>query len=95
MKIPDSLQHKIELFKSWGHIVQHEPEAFEKSSWLSIYHGFGIAPERTDNRIDQFKDADIKLQLEKIKASLAQAGQQAITHSEFIHRHCIAPDFEQ
>lgn len=95
MKIPDSLQHKIELFKSCGHIVQHEPEAFEKSSWLSIYHGFAITPERTDNRIDHFKDADIKLQLEKIKASLAQAGQQAISHSEFIHRHCIAPDFEQ
>ncbi|WP_238582284.1 tryptophan halogenase family protein [Cellvibrio sp. OA-2007] len=94
MTIPDSLQHKIDLFKSCGHIVQHEPEAFEKSSWLSIYHGFAVTPERTDNRIDHFKDADIKVQLEKIKASLAEAGQQATRHEDFIRKHCAAPDFE-
>lgn len=94
MEIPDSLQHKIELFKSCGHILQHEPEAFEKSSWLSIYHGFGITPQRTDNRIDHLKDADIKMQLDKIKVSLAQAGKNAMTHGEFIHKHCTAPDFD-
>ena len=94
MKIPDSLQHKIELFKSSGHILQHEPEAFEQSSWLSIYHGFGVTPQRTDNRIDHLKDADIKMQLEKIKQSLAQAGKNAVTHGEFIRKHCVAPDFE-
>ena len=94
MQIPESLQHKIELFKSCGHILQHEPEAFEKSSWLSIYHGFGVTPLRTDNRIDHIKDTDIQHQLEKIKHSLAQAGKNAISHAEFIRKHCTAPDFE-
>ncbi|WP_331344940.1 tryptophan halogenase family protein [Cellvibrio sp. UBA7661] len=94
MEIPDSLQHKIELFKSCGHILQHEPEAFEKSSWLSIYHGFGVTPARTDNRIDHLKDADIGAQLEKIKQSLAHAGKNAMAHHEFIRKHCAAPDFD-
>ena len=94
MEIPSSLEHKIELFKSCGHIVQHEPEAFEKSSWLSIYHGFGIIPKRTDNRINGFNDDDITIQLAKIKKTLAHAGKNAISHGEFIRRHCTAPDFE-
>lgn len=93
MAIPPSLQHKIELFKSCGHILQHEPEAFEKSSWLSIYHGFGIIPERTDNRIDHFKDTEIAEQLARMKNSLEQAGNNAVSHGEFIRRHCVAPDF--
>jgi tryptophan halogenase len=94
MEIPESLAHKIDLFKSSGYLLQHEPEAFEKSSWLSIYNGFGIIPERTDNRIDHFNDADIANQLAKIKHTLDQAGRNAISHGEFIRRHCVAPDFE-
>lgn len=95
MKIPDSLQHKIDLFKSCGYLLQHEPEAFEPSSWLSIYHGFDLIPARTDNRIDHFTIDEIKVQLEKIKGSLDQAGRQSISHGEFIRKHCIAPDFDQ
>lgn len=94
MEIPASLEHKLELFKSCGHILQHEPEAFEKSSWLSIYNGFGVIPQRTDNRIDHFNDADIASQLAKIKQILDQAGKNAPSHAEFIRRHCVAPDFE-
>lgn len=95
MEIPASLEHKIELFKSSGHLLQHEPEAFEKSSWLSIYHGFGVVPTRTDNRIDHVSDNDIANQLAKIKSVLEQAGKNAISHGEFIQKHCVAPDFEQ
>ncbi len=95
MEIPQSLQHKLDLFKSCGHILQHEPEAFEPSSWLSIYHGFGVVPARTDNRIDHISDSDIANQLAKIKSVLAEAGKNAISHGEFIRKHCVAPDFEQ
>lgn len=93
MEIPPSLQHKIDLFKSCGHLLQHEPEAFEKSSWLSIYHGFDIIPERTDNRIDHISNQDIKQQLQKIKLTLEHAGKNAISHEAFIHQHCAALDF--
>jgi tryptophan halogenase len=95
MEIPPSLQHKIDLFKSCGHLLQHEPEAFEKASWLSIYHGFGVVPARTDNRIDHVSDSDITNQLAKIKSVLAQAGKNAISHGEFIRKHCVAPDFDK
>ncbi len=95
MEIPQSLQHKMDLFKSCGHLLQHEPEAFEKASWLSIYHGFGIEPERTDNRIDHVSNSDITNQLVKIKNVLEQAGKNAISHGEFIQKHCLAPDFDK
>ncbi|WP_331351927.1 tryptophan halogenase family protein [Cellvibrio sp. UBA7671] len=95
MEVPPSLQHKMDLYKSSGHILQHEPEAFEKSSWLSIYHGFGLVPTRTDNRIDHVSDGDIANQLTKIKNVLDQAGRNAMSHGEFIRKHCVAPDFEQ
>jgi tryptophan halogenase len=51
-------------------------------------------PARIDNRIDHFATGEIKIQLEKIKASLTTAGQQAMSHGEFIRKHCTAPDFD-
>jgi len=95
MEIPASLQHKIDLFKSCGHLLQHEPEAFEKASWLSIYHGFCVEPLRTDNRINHVSNSDIANQLAKMKSMLEQAGKNAISHGDFIQKHCVAPDFDK
>jgi len=51
MKIPDSLQEKINSFKSNGTFVEYERESFLESSWLSLYNGFNIIPDKSKNII--------------------------------------------
>lgn len=88
MDVPDTLKHKIELFKSCGHILLHQPEAFQQSSWLTMYHGFNVTPERYDERANQVSLDELNSHFEKMKSILTSAGQQATTHTEFIRTHC-------
>lgn len=89
MAIPDSLQHKIDLFRSCGHIAMYQPEAFEESSWLSMYHGFGLDPLRYDARADAISQSELSAHLHRMRDSLEKAGRDAMPHGNFLRRHCL------
>jgi len=90
MPISDALTHKIEVFKSQGQIVQYDHESFEEASWLSMYHGFDINPQRFDIRAKNININTIEKNLTQMKNSMASAAKQAMTHQEFIKKHCRA-----
>ena len=52
MPIPDTLERKIDLFRSRGHVVAYAEESFEEASWVTMYAGFGMLPEQHDARVD-------------------------------------------
>jgi len=90
MPIPDSLAHKIEVYKSQGHIVMYDNESFEEASWLSMYNGFNIIPKRYDLRADKIESSVILNNLNQMKESMQTAAKQAMTHQMFINKHCQA-----
>lgn len=90
MAIPDSLAHKIEVFKSQGHIVMYDHESFEQASWLSMYHGFNIVPKRYDVRINNIDAKSIEQKLAHMRQSMTSAAAQAMSHQDFIDKHCRA-----
>ncbi|MGB0834973.1 MAG: tryptophan halogenase family protein [Psychrobium sp.] len=91
MKIPATLQHKIDVFKSRGHIVMHENESFEKSSWLTMYNAFGVVPHRRDPRAELVATDLISNKLGQMSHSINGAASQAMSHQQFINKHCLAP----
>ena len=91
MEIPATLQHKINLFKSRGHIVMHENESFEKSSWLTMYNAFGVIPNRQDPRAELVSTQLIASKLSQMQQSINGAAKQAMSHQQFIDKHCRAP----
>ncbi|WP_286233729.1 tryptophan halogenase family protein [Thalassotalea sediminis] len=90
MSIPDSLAHKIAVFESRGHIIIRESESFEPASWLTMYNAFGFIPKRFDERTEKVSIDILIKNLSQMKGSLENAAKQAITHTEFIKRHCQA-----
>ena len=90
MPIPDSLAHKIEVFKSQGHVVMYDQESFEQASWLSMYNGFNVMPKRFDMRAKNMSSVIIMQNLQQMKMSMQTAAKQAISHQEFINQHCKA-----
>lgn len=87
MPIPDSLAHKLELFRHRGELVQMEPEAFEPDSWLAIYSGMGVQPTYYDIRANKVPETTLTDELGKMRAMITQAAEQAPSHSAFIRRH--------
>lgn len=90
MAIPDSLAHKIEVFKSQGHVVMYDHESFEQSSWLSMYNGFNVTPTRYDVRANGIDSNVIIKNLDQMKSSMHDAAKQAMSHQAFITKHCQA-----
>ncbi|ESQ87415.1 hypothetical protein ABAC460_18995 [Asticcacaulis sp. AC460] len=84
MAIPDSLAHKIELFRRRGHIPAYKDGLFSPDSWLSVLAGQDILPGNYDRLADAL-DPD---QTARLMADLREriAGQVAAmpAHGDFV-----------
>ena len=90
MDIPDTLRHKIELFKSSGQFARYDAESFFDPSFLCMYDGFDIAPATYDPFADNFALDDLKDLTRNIRADVKGMAQDGERHSDFIRRHCAA-----
>ena len=90
MSIPDTLAHKIALFKTRGHMINHEVESFTEASWLTMYNGFNIKPRQYDIRVDLVDTNVLAQQLSNMKQTIRTVADQASTHQQFINTHCAA-----
>jgi tryptophan halogenase len=69
MKLPDSLQSRIEMYRRTGRIRITAGELFSDLSWFYIFNGMGVTPQTYDPLMDIVGD----VQLRDILAKLAQA----------------------
>ncbi|WP_346837701.1 tryptophan halogenase family protein [Microbulbifer sp. SAOS-129_SWC] len=90
MSIPDTLAHKLELFKASGYIVNYRWEMFHQPSWLAIFTGFDYLPEQYDQRVDNFDEQQLIHSFAEMRASLHRAADESPHHSDFIAQHCAA-----
>ena len=91
MQVPDSLQHKMDLYRERGHLAQYDQESFKAASWLAMYNGYGFQAQGFDPRAGQVPLELMQQRLAQLQQSLRQAATSAISHQEFIARHCAAP----
>ncbi|WP_105168703.1 tryptophan halogenase family protein [Pseudoalteromonas sp. T1lg23B] len=90
LPIPQSLAHKLAVYQSQGHVVQYANESFQQASWLAMFYGFNLQPERFDARIKGLDNHLIEKNLVQLKAKLATAASQCLSHQAFINQHCKA-----
>lgn len=66
MKIPDTLQNKINLFKSCGRIAMREYETFQEENWTSLFIGHGLMPDSYDPLVDRMSEQEQMAQFQKM-----------------------------
>ncbi len=91
MSIPDSLQHKIDVFRANGTLHRFNNELFNETSWLEVFHGQGVAPKRYHPLADTLPDDEILRRLEQVKRVVAKSADYMPSHSDFIEKNCKAP----
>ena len=82
MSIPDSLQHKMDLFKQQGHIVQYKAGLFLQPSWLAVYAGQRITPRHYHPSIAGLSDELIVEMLRETKSNVAKGVQAMAGHEQ-------------
>jgi tryptophan halogenase len=90
MSIPDSLRHRIELFRETAGIFCASDDLFQLTSWLQVLWGQGVRPRASHPFVEAVAPGDRQGYLRDLRGLLAHATQQLPDHAEFIARHCRA-----
>ncbi|RYY47803.1 MAG: tryptophan 7-halogenase [Sphingomonadales bacterium] len=87
MTVPDSLAEKIELFRETGRVARYTQGLFLEPSWIAVYLGQGIVPERWDQRADAAETRLLAPALDRLRAQLADAVRAMPSHDAYLARH--------
>ena len=88
MEIPDSLRHRIELFKETGRVFKVPTELFGENSWTQVMLGQGLQPEQYHPIVNMMDEQELRDFLNGIHNSVAGLVNQLPEHQRFIDHYC-------
>ena len=89
---PDSLRHKLAIFRASGQIFREADELFTDVGWLQVMVGQHIVPERYHPLADALPPAQLDEFLGNMRSLVARSVDAMASHEQFVERHCRAQD---
>jgi tryptophan halogenase len=90
MEIPDSLRHRIELFRQTGRVFKAPGELFGENSWIQVMLGQGLLPEQYHPVVNMMNDDELERFLNGLHGTAHQLVKQLPDHQRFIDHYCKA-----
>ena len=90
MDIPDSLQHKIDLFRQTGLVFRKNDELFVENSWIQVMMGQGIVPESYHPIATKLSDTELDNLLTNIRESVEKTVAGLPAHHAYVSQFCGA-----
>lgn len=84
MEIPDSLQRKMDMFRSRGRVFRFEDELFQETSWIAVLLGQGVWPERADPITEILPLEATRERLHQMRAIIRDGVERMPTHDAFV-----------
>jgi tryptophan halogenase len=95
MPIPDSLQHKMELFRRRAHVVTYKDGLFLEPSWLAVYFGQRVYPNDYDPRADAWSAAELDEWLTAMRRGIDAAVANIPDHETFLAQYCAGEPMQK
>jgi tryptophan halogenase len=90
MPIPDSLRHRIEMFRETAYAWQGDSELFRVDSWTQVMLGQHIRPRTYHPGARVQGDQELLKFLADYRAAIAQTVQRMPPHQDFVNQYCKA-----
>lgn len=90
MSVPDSLSHRLDLFRENALYYQGERELFRLDSWLHVMLGQGIMPKHYHSIFKTMSDAELVSHLTNTRTTIANTLSKIPNHQEFVNQYCKA-----
>ncbi|RKQ71163.1 tryptophan halogenase [Litorimonas taeanensis] len=84
MDIPDSLQMKLELFKSKGRIFRFQDELFGEDNWAAVLLGQKVMPRSWDPLVDTLDTQQLSNHLAGMHQLIRRTAEQMPDHQSYI-----------
>jgi tryptophan halogenase len=88
MPVPDTLQHKMDLFRANGRFVRESDELFTDLSWFQVMIGQGLHPRGYDAIVEQSSDEEVMAFLTNVEQVIAKCVAVMPLHADFIAKQC-------
>lgn len=88
MEIPDSLKHKIALFRSNGMLFREQNDLFQDSSWLQVMLGQGIQPQDYHPLANSMPEKTLMDLMANLKQVKNDPIPKIASHDEFLTQFC-------
>lgn len=86
MPVPDTLEHKMNMFRERGIVVNYRDGMFLDASWIAVYLGQRIIPQNNDPLGNAIAEADLQVQLERLRSDCRAAAEGLSSHADFIRQ---------
>ncbi|MEO8618250.1 MAG: tryptophan halogenase family protein [Sphingomicrobium sp.] len=86
MRVPDTLQHKIDLFRQSGRLMPDVNELFDARGWVQVLLGQNVVPESWHPAADAIAPERLADFLGKVERACVEAASRMGEHQEFIRQ---------
>ncbi len=87
MRLPDSLDDKMELWRRAGRVQNYSDGLFYDASWIAVYVGQGILPDAYDARTSMGDPDRIGAAFDRLKQAIAGEVAAMPGHLEYLQRN--------
>jgi tryptophan halogenase len=84
MQVPDSLAEKMALWREAGRIEKYSDGLFYDASWIAVYIGQGVWPERHDPRAQLPDPAQVQRAMNGLRAAIDREVMAMPGHREYL-----------
>lgn len=90
LSVPDTLAHRIQLFRDTGRVFKLAEELFAENSWIQVMLGQGITPEQYHPVADMLTDEELTRFMAAIKQRVEQTVAKLPGHEAYVQQYCSA-----
>ncbi len=88
MELPESLQRRMALFRHRGHMESYKNGLFPPASWLAVYVGQGVVPERYHPMTDNVAFDAMTAEMDDIRDRIRARVEAMPEHAAFVADYC-------
>jgi len=86
MDLPDTLRHKIELFRQHGRVFRYDNELFDVPSWVAVMLGQDVLPGSVEPLLDSMPEPEVLRAIAELRSGYEQTASKLPLASEYIER---------
>jgi tryptophan 7-halogenase len=90
MSIPDSLRHKMDMYRAHGRVVRVDNELFSEVGWIQVFEGQNMPIDGYHPLADAQSEEDIADYLASVREVIGKCVAVMPSHNEYIAKMCAA-----
>jgi tryptophan halogenase len=90
MELPDTLQYKLEIWKSCARLPLFDAESHQLPSWVAILIGNRFIPDNYDLMADRMPLDRLRHGMATVRDQIARNAAALPDHGAYLERHCRA-----